>query len=242
MGRTHCISSSAEPNVCVLERRSCQLHELHAETPGTLMIRLDCRPQKFAPGIRGKERRLEPNRGDSDEEAQRLKDAMTHLHESGWYWGSMTAAEAKEVLIEALDGSFLVRDSSNPGYLLTLSVKTVLGPTHLRLEYSNGHFGFDSVVMARPHLRQFKGVLDLVQYYTLAYRRQATQKEAGVNHDALHTGENTLQLQLSKPLHKTACSLQHLCRVVINQHSQNHRDLPLPQRLKDFLWEYPFIL
>ncbi|KAK3547468.1 hypothetical protein QTP86_021041 [Hemibagrus guttatus] len=160
--------------------------------------------------------------------------------QAGWYWGSITAAEAKQLLNEALDGSFLVRDSSNPGYLLTLSVKTELGPTHLRIEYTNGHFGFDSVGMARPHLRQFKGAVDLVQYYTLAYRRQLTHRELGTDPDTLP--ENTLQLRLTKPRHKAAPSLQHLCRVLINQYSHNHRDLPLPEMLKDFLREYPFVL
>lgn len=94
--------------------------------------------------------------------------------------------------------------------------------------------------MARPHLRQFKGAVDLVQYYTLAYRRQASHRELGMDPDSLP--ENTLQLKLTKPRHKAAPRLQHLCRVVINQHSHNHRDLPLPEMLKDFLREYPFVL
>ncbi|MCJ8741353.1 hypothetical protein PDJAM_G00069680 [Pangasius djambal] len=244
MGHTQCVSKSAESEAFVAQSGSCRLDELRAEPPGTPAINQDLVPEKPESGIRVQERRLEPNRVDSSEEAQRLQNAMTHLHESGWYWGSITAGEAKQLLNEALDGFFLVRDSSNPGYLLTLSVKTELGPTHLRIEYSNGHFGFDSVVMARPHLRQFKGAVDLVQYYTLAYRRQATRRELGTDHDTLPTAttENTLQLKLTKPLHKAVPSLQHLSRVVINQHSHDHRDLPLPERLKDFLREYPFVL
>ncbi|TSX72105.1 Suppressor of cytokine signaling 2 [Bagarius yarrelli] len=244
MGHTQCISKSADCQALAVQRGSFRLHELCAEPPGTPAITPDLIPKKPASVTRVKERRLEPNRADSSEEAQRLQNAMTHLHNSGWYWGSITAAEAKQLLNEALDGSFLVRDSSNPGYLLTLSVKTELGPTHLRIEYTNGHFGFDSVVMARPHLRQFKGAVDLVQYYTLAYRRQATHRELGSDPDTptTATAENTLQLKLTKPLHKAAPSLQQLCRVVINQHSHDHRNLPLPERLKDFLREYPFVL
>ncbi|KAG7323796.1 hypothetical protein KOW79_013498 [Hemibagrus wyckioides] len=240
MGHTQCISKSADCQAFVGQSGSCRLDELRAEPPGTPAITSDLIPEKPDTVTRAKERRLEPNRTDSSEEAQRLQNAMTHLHKSGWYWGSITAAEAKQLLNEAPDGSFLVRDSSNPGYLLTLSVKTELGPTHLRIEYSNGHFGFDSVVMARPHLRQFKGAVDLVQYYTLAYRRQASHRELGMDPDSLP--ENTLQLKLTKPRHKAAPGLQHLCRVVINQHSHNHRDLPLPEMLKDFLREYPFVL
>ncbi|KAM9445143.1 suppressor of cytokine signaling 2 [Clarias gariepinus] len=244
MGHTQCVSKSAESEAIVAQSGSCRLDVHPAEPLWTSAINSDLIPEKADSGIRVKERRLESNRVDSSEEAQRLQNAMTHLHESGWYWGSITAAEAKQLLNEALDGSFLVRDSSNPGYLLTLSVKTELGPTHLRIEYSNGHFGFDSVVMARPHLRQFKGAVDLVQYYTLAYRRQAAHRGLSTDHSTLSNAamENTLQLKLTKPLHKAAPSLQHLCRVVINQHSHDHRNLPLPERLKDFLRGYPFVL
>lgn len=163
---------------------------------------------------------------------------------AGWYWGSITAAEAKELLSNTLEGSFLVRDSSSPHYHLTLSVKTELGPTHLRIEYMNGQFGFDSVVMARPHLRQFKGAVELVQYYTLAYRRQAALRELGTDRHTRPTAmaENTLKLKLNKPLYKAPPSLQHLCRIVINQHSRDHGHLPLPEMLKEILREYPFVL
>ncbi|KAI5612069.1 suppressor of cytokine signaling 2 [Silurus asotus] len=244
MGHTQCVSKSEKNEAFVAPSGNCRLDELRAEQPWNPEIDPDLNPEKLDRGTRVKERRLEPNRVDSSEEAQRLQNAMTHLHESGWYWGSITAAEAKQLLNEALFGSFLVRDSSNPGYLLTLSVKTELGPTHLRIEYSNGHFGFDSVVMARPHLRQFKGAVDLVQYYTLAYRRQVAHREFGSDPDTPPTGttENTLQLKLANPLRKEAPSLQHLCRVLINQHSHDHRDLPLPEKLKDYLREYPFVL
>ncbi|XP_072528247.1 suppressor of cytokine signaling 2-like [Salminus brasiliensis] len=261
MGHTQCISRSAGTDQSLAQRGSCGLDapgQLLPEPPGPPVLNgqeivPNIQPEKAHTAIRLKDRELEPNRVASTEDAKRLQNAMTHLQESGWYWGSMTAAEAKQLLNEALDGAFLLRDSSNPGYLLTLSVKTSLGPTHLRIEYAGGQFGFDSMVMARPHLRQFKGAVDLVQYYALASQRQAALREPdtdpGVQDAAVTPGaafqgasETTLQLKLTRPLHKAACSLQHLCRVVINQHSRNHRDLPLPERLKDFLLEYPFVL
>lgn len=48
-----------------------------------------------------------------------------------WYWGGLTVNEAKEKLEETREGAFLIRDSSNPDYLLTISVKTSAGPTNL---------------------------------------------------------------------------------------------------------------
>lgn len=162
----------------------------------------------------------------------------------GWYWGLLTAAEAKQVLDEALEGTFLLRKSSNPAYLLTLSVRTNFGPTHLRIEYVNGKFGFDSVAMARPQLKQFKGAVELVQHYALAYQRTTNpvEDDRPAKENSLQVAPDTLQLKLTKPLLKKPGSLQHLCRKVINQHSCSHKDLPLPERLKDFLLEYPFLL
>ncbi|KAL7859603.1 hypothetical protein SRHO_G00147500 [Serrasalmus rhombeus] len=256
MGHTQCISRSAGTEQVLVQRGNCGLDapgQPLPEPPGPRVLHgqeivPNIQREKSHIAIQVKDRELESNREESSEDAKRLQKAMTHLNESGWYWGSLTAAEAKELLNGALDGSFLLRDSSNPGYLLTLSVKTSLGTTHLRVEYSEGQFGFDSMVMARPHLRQFKGAVDLVQYYALAYRRQAAHRDPETHRNVQNPGtpqatsETTLQLKLTRPRHKTTCSLQHLCRVVINQHSRNHRDLPLPGRLKDFLLEYPFVL
>ncbi|KAK6303489.1 hypothetical protein J4Q44_G00259430 [Coregonus suidteri] len=198
--------------------------------------------------VRLKDTELEPRRIESRENASRLQRAMSHLQESGWYWGPMTAAQAKQVLIDAPEGTFLLRDSSYQGYLLTLSVKTSLGPTHLRIEHATGMFGFDSVIVARPRLRQFEGAVDLVQHYALTYKHLASQKDGlRAQNDTgggnpLAPTEKTLQLKLTRPLHKVSPSLQHLCRITINQHSRCHQDLPLPRRLQDFLLEYPFVL
>lgn len=261
MGHTQCISRPAGTEPSLDQRGSCGPDapgQPVPEPPGPPApngqeIFPNIQPEKALAAVPPQDRELEPNRVDSSEDATRLQNAMTHLRESGWYWGSITAAEAKQLLNEALDGVFLLRDSSNPGYLLTLSVKTSVGPTHLRIEYSRGQFGFDSMVMARPLLRQFKGAVDLVQHYALAYRRQAALREPETDPDLWGAAEThgaavqpasdtTLQLKLTRPLHKTPRSLQHLSRMVINQHSRNHRDLPLPERLKDFLLEYPFLL
>ncbi|KAL4658668.1 suppressor of cytokine signaling 2-like [Arapaima gigas] len=178
---------------------------------------------------------------ESTEAAVRVERAMAHLRESGWYWGSLMAAQAKQMLSEAPEGTFLLRDSSNPGYLLTLSAKTSLGPTHLRIEHSSGTFGFDSLAIARPHLRRFIGAVELVLHYTAS-----SQKLPPLTLDPLKLDEEStdggLQLRLSRPLYKTLPTLQHLCRIAINRHSHSHQDLPLPGRLKAYLQAYPFLL
>lgn len=83
MGHMQCVSKSAESEAFVAQSGSCRLDELCAEPPRTPAINSDLLPEKLDNGIRVKERRLEPNRVDSSEEAQRLQNAMAHLHESG---------------------------------------------------------------------------------------------------------------------------------------------------------------
>ena len=162
---------------------------------------------------------------------------------AGWYWGPITAREAKDLLSEASVGTFLLRDSSNPGYLLTLSVRTGLGPTHLRIEWSGGQFGFDSLALARPRLRRFGGAVELVEHYALACGQDRPEvEEEEEEEEEENCPDRSLQLRLLRPLRRAVPSLQHLCRISINQHSHAPRDLPLPGRLKDFLQEYPFLL
>lgn len=90
---------------------------------------------------------------------------MKDLKNTGWYWGGLTANEAKEILHEAPEGTFLVRDSSQRDYLFTISAMTSAGPTNLRIEYKEGKFKLDSVVLIRPKLRQFDSVVHLVEHY-----------------------------------------------------------------------------
>ncbi|XP_035378535.1 suppressor of cytokine signaling 2-like [Electrophorus electricus] len=239
MGHTQCISKATETEAPPTHSGDCGLDGPAPTLPLSCRVPLpNLRGEKCpaAGGVRSPE--LEPSREASTHDAERLRGAMTHLYESGWYWGSVTASEAKRLLLEAVDGTFLLRDSSNPAYLLTLSVRTALGTTHLRIEYAGGNFGFDSAAVARPRLRQFKGAVDLVQHYALAHRREA---ESG--HAPAQVGPETpLQLKLTRPLCKAAPSLQHLCRVAINRHSRNHTALSLPGPLTHYLMEYPFLL
>ncbi|XP_076875069.1 suppressor of cytokine signaling 2-like [Brachyhypopomus gauderio] len=246
MGHTQCISKVAETEAPSAQRGPCGLDA--AGRPGTAPApapALRCRAalpnlraEKCDSAVGAKTLELEPSGAASAHDAETLKSAMTHLHESGWYWGSVTASEAKQLLLEAVEGAFLLRDSSNPAYLLTLSVRTALGTTHLRIEYSGGVFGFDSTAVARPHLRQFKGAVDLVQHYALTHQREAESGDAPAQVGL----ETPLQLKLTRPLRKAAPSLQHLSRMVINQHCGDHAALPLPRPLTHYLLEYPFLL
>eukprot|EP00062_Callorhinchus_milii_P022686 gi/632980778/ref/XP_007907225.1/ PREDICTED: suppressor of cytokine signaling 2 [Callorhinchus milii] len=159
--------------------------------------------------------------------------ARRHLQTAGWYWGSLKASEANEKLQEADEGTFLVRDSSHQDYFLTISVKTALGPTHLRIEYRDGKFRLDSMLPIKTKLQQFDSVVHLVEYYVALSRTlQNTQIPA------LHN--STVPLWLISPLYRHTPSLQHLCRLHINRVTKEIQALPLPNKLKNYLLEYKY--
>lgn len=155
---------------------------------------------------------------------------------SGWYWGSLTANEAKEILQDASEGTFLVRDSSQRDYLFTISAMTSAGPTNLRIEYKHGKFKLDSVVLVKPKLKQFDSVVHLVEHYVQLSR--TSDKAPPKPQPAAPNG--TVQLLLTRPVYTATPSLQHLCRIAINGTTRQVQDLPLPNRLKDYLTDYTF--
>lgn len=151
---------------------------------------------------------------------------------TGWYWGSMNVAEAKERLQDTPEGTFLVRDSSHSEYLLTISVKTSAGPTNLRIEYQDGKFRLDSIICVRSRLKQFDSVVHLIEYYVLTCKDRKTGPETPSN--------GIVHLYLNKPLYISTPSLQHHCRITINKCTDKILELPLPTRLKEYLKEYQY--
>ncbi|XP_062928362.1 suppressor of cytokine signaling 2 [Mobula hypostoma] len=169
----------------------------------------------------------------SESDQDRVSAAMADLRRAGWYWGALNANEANEKLKEAAEGTFLVRDSSHRDYFLTISVKTVWGPTNLRIEYQDGKFRLDSVILAKPKLQQFDSVVHLVEYYVILCQMiQNAQHLAPQN--------RSVQLQLTKPLYNETPTLQHFCRINIHKATKRIHELPLPTKLKKYLLEYKY--
>lgn len=158
---------------------------------------------------------------------------------SGWYWGSLTANEAKEILQNSSEGTFLVRDSSQQDYLFTISAMTSAGPTNLRIEYKHGKFTLDSVVLVKPKLKQFDSVVHLVEHYVQLSRTGGSRALSGP-HPPMPLPNGTVQLLLTRPAYTATPTLQHLCRIAINRVTCQVQDLPLPSRLKDYLTDYSY--
>lgn len=172
----------------------------------------------------------------------RVALAMKDLRNTGWYWGSLTANEAKELLQDASEGTFLVRDSSQQDYLFTISAVTSAGPTNLRIEYKHGKFKLDSVLLVKPRLKQFDSVVHLVEHYVQLSRTgdKAAAAAATNSNSAAVAPNGTVQLLLTKPVYTATPSLQHLSRIAINRRTRRVQDLPLPNRLKEYLTDYAY--
>lgn len=181
------------------------------------------------------ERQSDNESGVVESDESRIASAMKDLRNTGWYWGSMTANEAKEILQDAPEGTFLVRDSSQTDYLFTISAMTSAGPTNLRIEFKDGKFKLDSVVLIKPKLKQFDSVVHLVEHYV-----NLSRTNTKVSSHPLAPTNGTVQLLLTKPVYTVTPSLQHLCRITINKATREVQELPLPNRLKDYLTDYSY--
>lgn len=159
------------------------------------------------------------------------------LAQYGWYWGPITRVEAEERLARAKDGTFLVRDSSDDRYLLSLSFHSQGKTLHTRIEYCNGNFSFYSFPDADTE--GYPSVVELIQ-------RSMQYSKDGVFcfSRARAAGSPAVPVRLLKPFSRFSHvqSLQHYCRFVIRQSIRfdKIRQLPLPRHVHGFLEQSQF--
>lgn len=182
---------------------------------------------------------------DPSKDLQVIASNFCYLENSGWYWGAITAAQAHAALQEASEGAFLVRDSSHPLYMLTLSVRTARGPTSIRIQYSGARFLLDSSSPARPSLSSFPNIPSLVQHYMGPERKVEEGKVEGktpIKAFPQNIQDSSVVLKLKRAVYKPQGlpSLQHLTRLVINRHTESPELLPLPRPLLRYIQDYPF--
>lgn len=157
-----------------------------------------------------------------------LRDLARH----GWYWGPLTRVEAEEKLSGCNDGTFLVRDSSDDRYLLSLSFRSQGKTLHTRIEYSNGFFSFYSFPDSENE--GYRSVVELIE-------RSMRYSSVGVFcfSRARAMGSPAVPVRLLKPLSRFfhVRSLQHYCRFVIRQSIRFDaiRRLPLPKHVHNYL-------
>lgn len=161
-----------------------------------------------------------------------LTHELFRLSKFGWYWGPITRREAERKLNGQPDGAFLVRDSSDERYLLSLSFRSYGRTLHTRIEHCNGKFIFD----AQPDTEGYPSIVDLIE-------NSMNDPQTGICSYSRRGSPSPpiYPVRLTKPVSRftQVRSLQYMCRFVIRQYTRyDHiQQLPLPKKLKGWIGE-----
>ncbi|XP_073975352.1 suppressor of cytokine signaling 2-like isoform X2 [Rhodnius prolixus] len=186
-----------------------------------------------------------PHRPEVD--LERLSCTLRCLRISGWYFEGVNWQESIGLLAATKPGTFLVRDSSDPRYLFSLSIQRAAnGPTSVRIHYRDGYFRLDAEPSLVPNIPIFDCVVKLIEYYVgMSSYPNKGQQEQQVLLD--RTGQKYSHILLKSPLYQRTKfpSLQHLARLKVNSLLKNGVTVPklnIPVILKEYLLEYPYTL
>ncbi|KAK9298094.1 hypothetical protein QLX08_008422 [Tetragonisca angustula] len=161
-----------------------------------------------------------------------LTEELLKLSNYGWYWGPISGNEADAKLLSEPDGAFLVRDSSDDRYVLTLSFKSSGKLLHARMEHTGGLFSLCN----QSESEGFSSVADLINY-----SMNFSQSGVFCYSRPKYPGHPSFPVRLTKPVSRftQVRSLQYLCRFVIRQYTRldNIHKLPLPKTIKGYIEE-----
>ncbi|KAM9494440.1 suppressor of cytokine signaling 7-like isoform 2-T2 [Clarias gariepinus] len=163
--------------------------------------------------------------------------SLQELEKCGWYWGPMNWEDAEMKLKGKADGSFLVRDSSDPRYILSLSFRSQGVTHHTRMEHYRGTFS----LWCHPKFEdRCHSVVEFIE-------RAIMHSKNGRFLYFLRSrvpGLPPTPVQLLYPVSRFSSvkSLQHLCRFCIRQlvRIDHIEELPLPTPLIGYLRKFYF--
>ncbi|XP_044733459.1 integrator complex subunit 6 homolog [Chrysoperla carnea] len=166
-----------------------------------------------------------------------LSQTVNRLKESGWFHEGLSWNDSETLLTGTANGTFVVRESSNPNFLFAITVQTKQEPTSVRIQYDNGHFRLDCVSHVTPIVPQFDCVVDLIEYYVTKHNSTTSKLNSNlINNNNINNKNNNNNnnflgnqvfvdengqinsiVSLNKPLRSTVPSLTHCARLAINK-------------------------
>uniref|UniRef100_A0A672PF56 Suppressor of cytokine signaling 7 n=1 Tax=Sinocyclocheilus grahami TaxID=75366 RepID=A0A672PF56_SINGR len=161
--------------------------------------------------------------------------SISALRICGWYWGPMNWEDAEMKLRGKPDGSFLVRDSSDPRYILSLSFRSQGVTHHTRMEHYRGTFS----LWCHPKFED--RCHSVVEFIERAIMHSKNGKFLYFLRSRV-PGLPPTPVQLLYPVSRfsNVKSLQHLCRFCIRQlvRIDHIQELPLPKPLIVYLRKF----
>ena len=234
------IATTTSPTACAATTRTAARREASVQSaPSAERSRLLARPSTVPSQQISGYTKASVFRTDNDIDI--LDATFKRLSVCGFYYGKLSMADAKRKLRRAAVGTYLLRDSSDPKFLNSLSVKTNRGTTSVRISYSLGQFRLDCDEALAHVVPSFDCVLKLVEYYTRG-------DSAGVDTGSVcvfleSSGRRDTPIELVRPHVETVCSLQALCRKRVNKtvpDAEQRGQLPVSDDVRRFLTEYPY--
>uniref|UniRef100_A0A3Q1C7K7 Suppressor of cytokine signaling 7 n=1 Tax=Amphiprion ocellaris TaxID=80972 RepID=A0A3Q1C7K7_AMPOC len=179
--------------------------------------------------------RLAPRCPLSRPDAGSFATSLRELEKCGWYWGPMNWEDAEMKLKGKPDGSFLVRDSSDPRYILSLSFRSQGVTHHTRMEHYRGTFS----LWCHPKFED--RCHSVVEFIERAIMHSKNGKFLYFLRSRV-PGLPPTPVQLLYPVSRFSSvkSLQHLCRFCIRQlvRIDHIQELPLPTPLIAYLRKF----
>ncbi|XP_048102535.1 suppressor of cytokine signaling 7-like isoform X1 [Alosa alosa] len=168
-------------------------------------------------------------------DASSFATSLRELEKCGWYWGPMNWEDAELKLKGKPDGSFLVRDSSDPRYILSLSFRSQGVTHHTRMEHYRGTFS----LWCHPKFED--RCHSVVEFIERAIMHSKNGKFLYFLRSRV-PGLPPTPVQLLYPVSRFSSvkSLQHLCRFCIRQmvRIDHIQELPLPTPLIEYLRKF----
>ncbi|XP_041736704.2 suppressor of cytokine signaling 7 isoform X7 [Coregonus clupeaformis] len=168
-------------------------------------------------------------------DASSFATSLRELEKCGWYWGPMNWEDAEMKLKAKPDGSFLVRDSSDPRYILSLSFRSQGVTHHTRMEHYRGTFS----LWCHPKFED--RCHSVVEFIERAIMHSKNGKFLYFLRSRV-PGLPPTPVQLLYPVSRFSSvkSLQHLCRFCIRQlvRIDHIQELPLPTPLIVYLRKF----